>query len=229
MITDLLCAELCAEIYGDSMRPLPAARVVAWEHLDEGEDDGVCWGLMRTQDQDVIVLRGSATTEDWIRDLLALASPFTHHLLGPVHPGFLLGMEHAWTEMKRLLRNGVPTVITGHSLGAGRASILCGLMLLEGLVPARRVCFGSPKPGFDQLAELIRKVPSASYRNGSDWHHDLVTDVPFSFPPEEYTHPESLTFVAAAPEPGDPLGPFAYHHVELYVKALGKLGAPPNK
>jgi len=212
MISDTQCAILCEAIYEDNRD---------FAVFDAGEDDGICWAIERSSDGDVIVLRGSHTVADWIRDLIALASPFTHHALGPVHPGFLLGMEHAWSEIKPQLMD-FPPVVTGHSLGAARASILCGLMLLDGIKPARRVCFGSPKPGFSPLARIIASVPAASYRNGDTAHHDIVTGLPFSFPPEEYVHPEQLTFVAGAPLPGDPLGIFAFHRMAYYKAALQK-------
>jgi Lipase (class 3) len=220
MITDAYCAELCAAIYRIGKPNFPDFPV-----SDPGDDDGVCWAIERTADGDIIVLRGSSTFEDWLRDLVALASPFSHHALGPVHPGFLLGMEHAWSEIKGRLSSAAPPVVTGHSLGAARASILCGLMALDGRPPKRRVCFGEPKPGFSRLASILVPIPGASYRCGSDRaddriSHDLVTDVPISFPPEEYVHPTPLVHVPAVAVDYS-WGMFSYHHIELYVKALG--------
>jgi hypothetical protein len=34
------------------------------------------------------VFRGSVTFRDWIRDMLAVANPFVHAKLGPVHAPF---------------------------------------------------------------------------------------------------------------------------------------------
>lgn len=213
-IIDQKCAHLCSAIYHPTLEP------TLWAKYDGGLDDGVCWGLVRDQDFDYVVFRGSDSFPDWMKDLTALANPFTHHFMGPVHPGFLLGLTHVWEEVKPLLQK--PTILTGHSLGAGRAGPFCGLMIRDGVPPARRVCFGEPKPGFKMLADFIAPVPAASYRNGDEHHHDLVTDVPFSFPPEEYVHPIALTHVSAPPV-DMAWGIFAYHHMPLYEQALTQI------
>jgi hypothetical protein len=224
MIDDSHCAILCDAIYA-----APGGLSIKWDYLDPGDDDGICWGLLRMlfpdaspivgassplRMHDVVCFRGSATFTDWFRDLIALANPFVHDRLGPVHPGFLLGMEHAWKDIRPLLKN--PLVVTGHSLGAGRAAILCGLAIADGVVPVKRVCFGEPKPGFRELATLLEETPGVSYRNGGGFAHDLVTDVPFSFPPEEYIHPTPLTYITNPPVPGHEWGIFAWHSMALY-------------
>jgi Lipase (class 3) len=215
MISDADVAGLCAAIYATPGRPS-----VTWDHLDPGDDPAhVCWGRKRIGDVDVVALRGSVTLLDWRRDLDAWADPLRHDVLGPIHPGFYEGMEATWAGMRPQL-TARRTIVAGHSLGAGRACILTGMMLRDGFTPARRVCFGEPRPGFRQLADLIAKVPAASYRNGDGWHHDLVTDVPYLVPPLLYRHPAPLTAVNAPPSPGSVLGIFAYHHMDLYWQAL---------
>lgn len=205
--TDADLAALCAAIYGTS--------TVAWDHFDPGEDDGVCWSLKRLQACDVIVLRGSSTFQDWIIDFRA-APIFTR--IGHVHDGFHTGMEHAWADIRVLLKQ--PAIITGHSLGAGRAAILTGMMIKDGLPPISRVVFGEPKPGFQDLAHLVAAVPGRSYRNGDGTHHDLVCDVPFTFPPLQYTRPTPIIPVCASPAANDRWGAFSYHHIELYQTAV---------
>jgi hypothetical protein len=208
--TDADIAALCAAIYADAGGP-----IVAWDHFDAGEDDGVCWALKRLPACDVIVFRGSATFQDWVRDFRA-APIFTR--IGHVHDGFHSGMEHAWADIRLLLKQ--PAVVTGHSLGAGRAAILTGFMVKDGVSPVARVVFGEPKPGFLDLAELIAAVPGRSYRNGDGAHHDLVTDVPFSFPPLQYTHPTPIIPVCAPPTADDQWGAFSWHRPQLYSVAL---------
>jgi hypothetical protein len=214
MLTDKDCAELAMGIYAYS-----GSSPVTWDHYDSGTDDGVCYGVKFVNGTQVVAIRGSTTLEDWIRDFDCVALPFNvAGGLGPVHPGFYLGMDRVCHEL--LTGNSSPYVVTGHSLGAGRACVLTGLMTIARHMPLRRVCFGEPKPGFDTLAKLIAGIPAASYCAGDANGHDLVTDVPFSFPPEEYVHPTPLTPLAVTLEPNDPWGIFAYHHMQGYAAAL---------
>ena len=212
MITDRDVAALCAAVYGTY-----PGYTATWDHFDAGADDGVCWALKRTDAADIIVHRGSVILQDWVRDLDAEA---TDTPLGPVHTGFYAGMVQMWGEARALIKSP-RVVVAGHSLGAARAGILAGLMTLDGMEPAARIVFGEPKPGFLKLAKIIEGIPGRSYRNGDQKHHDLVTDVPFSFPPFQYVHPTPIIPVTARP-PADSfssLGVFAWHHIELYAQA----------
>lgn len=219
MITNIDCVNLCAAIY--------AGVPTDWDHYDPGDaGDRVCWGIKRIGNEAAVVFRGSITLIDWLRDLMAVANPFSHDDIGPVHPGFLSGMRTVQRELGGLIDKKTPLTITGHSLGAGRAGILAGLMVTDGWTPAARIVFGEPKPGFMQLADILRAVPiNRSYRNGGDLHHDLVTDVPFSAPPEEFVHPTPVIPLCAEPT-GDwfsRMGVFAWHHVQLYQQGVGAL------
>ena len=133
------------------------------------------------------------------------------------------GMEHMWADLKSMLSQ--PAIVTGHSLGAARAAVLSALMMVDGVPPVARVVFGEPKPGLLDFAKLIAGIPGRSYRNGDDTHHDLITDVPFSFPPMQYVHPTPIIPVCC--RPGDSefadLGVFAWHHVQLYLAALAAI------
>jgi hypothetical protein len=85
--------------------------------------------------------------------------------------------------------------------------------------------FGEPKPGLLDLAKLITGIAGRSYRNGDNTHHDLITDVPFSFPPEQYVHPTPIIPVCGRPAGVEftDLGVFAWHHIGLYETALAAL------
>jgi hypothetical protein len=217
-MTDLQIANSLVDLY--------AGTLTSFDFVEPGKgDSGICWSSKRSDGVDYIFLRGSVTLADWFKDLIALAAPWTHDTLGPVHPGFLLGMDRCWAEIK--FKTAGPWVVSGHSLGAGRAAILTGLMLEDGISPLARVTFGEPKPGFAQLAKFISKVPTRSYRNGHNRDHDLVTSVPISFPPEEYAHAETLIDVSAIPSLEETIlhGPLRYHSMKLYVQALAGLVA----
>jgi Lipase (class 3) len=214
--SDAALASLCALIYK------PAAIVDSFDHFDAGLDDGVCWAFKRLDGFDVIVFRGSVTLQDWIADFRAMAMPTR---IGHVHLGFHAGMENVWVEARPYLTQ--PVIVTGHSLGAARADVLCGLMVADGKPPIARVVFGEPKPGLMDFALHIENVPGRSYRNGDGQHHDLVADVPFSFPPLQYVHPTPIIPVCCPPQGDDfaSWGAFAYHHIELYETALAVLEA----
>jgi pimeloyl-ACP methyl ester carboxylesterase len=207
---DAAIAALCTEIYQ------PTAPT-AFDHYDAGTDDGICWAIKRLEGFDVVVFRGSKTLEDWLRDVQARATPSR---IGHVHSGFYAGMEHMWADLRPLLSQ--PAIVTGHSLGAARAAVLAALMTVDGAPLVARVVFGEPKPGLLDFAKLITGIAGRSYRNGDDTHHDLVTDLPLSFPPTQFVHPTPIIPVCCRPT-GDlfsTMGVFAYHHIELYRAAL---------
>jgi len=206
--SDAEMASLCGAIYNYAGGP-----VVSWDHFDAGADDGVCWAIKRLPGYDVVALRGSFVFEDWIRDIRA--APIVTRI-GTVHRGFFEGMEHAWGDIRPLLKQ--PAIITGHSLGAARAADLTGLMVKDGAPPIARVVFGEPKPGFQDLADLIASVPGRSYRNGDDIDHDRVTDEPLL--PLEYIHPTPMLPVCAPPAADDPDIAFRWHHIPLYEAAV---------
>jgi hypothetical protein len=213
-LSDAKIASFAAAIY--------APGAIPWDHYDPGDGAaGVCWGLKHCVGVDVVALRGSATLRDWLRNICALADPLDGGELGPVHPGFMAGMRETWATIRPLLEQ--PVVVTGHSLGAARASILTALMTLDGFRPLRRVVFGEPRPGFAQLARIVGAA-GRSYCNSDDAerNRDPVCDLPFSFPPEEYVRATPLAFVSAPPTPQilARLGPFSLHDMSLYLKAL---------
>ena len=104
----------------------PDSPAVAWDHFDDGTDsDGICWGVKYLAGADAVIFRGSTTMEDWMRDFDCVARPFGDSRLGPVHPGFWLGMRQVIDELLPL-RRPVPLIIGGHSLGSGRGSVCAG-------------------------------------------------------------------------------------------------------
>ena len=205
----------CADIYA------PDVSAKEWDHLDLGLDDGVFWALKKIDDCDVVVFRGSITVRDWLRDIIAL--PLKTEV-GSVHAGFYLGMEKAWSELKPML-SGAPLAVTGHSLGASHANILCGLMIKDGIVPEIRMVAGEPKPGLQDFCDHLQIIRHQfSFVNGASHRHDIVTDVPLSFPPLlPFTRPTPLTKVTAWPTQtitemyGDA---FAFHHIQLYQQGI---------
>lgn len=219
MITDLRAAQLCAAIYAPD-----AISDKTFHVYDDGGGTGVCWGIVQDGDIDLVILRGSLTPHDWFEDMFA--APYVgHRPFGPVHHGFNNGLDTAWSRMKNLLRSSAKVMLTGHSLGAARATILTGIMIDDGGSPAGRIVFGEPKPGFQRLADFIKAVPARSYRNGMSDAHDIVTDLPLPVKAWglNYVHPAPLTLVSGPPPIDDTTGMFAWHHIGLYVTALSNL------
>ena len=195
----------------------------AFEYFEPGGgDDQVCWAAQSINGVTLIMLRGSTSFIDWIRDLDLYASPFEHDALGLVHPGMFIGAEQAWADIQAHTKP--PWIVSGHSLGAARSAYISAFMVLNGTPPLGRVVFGEPKPGGSQLANIIAKVPQWYLRNGDAHHHDLVTDYPLLWP-NEYVHPEPAMEVTARPDNADRLlfGPFDWHHMVLYSTASAKI------
>jgi hypothetical protein len=205
MITASQAAKLCRNLYD----PVPAAVFKKiWTY------DNVVVGLAGIDDVDVLVLRGSAKAEDWMRD--ACAVPEWHPQLGFCHAGFLAGMDDVFAEVRTAV--GAKVAITGHSLGGARARILAGLFACNG-VPIDTLCvFGSPKPAFVNLARIVEKsgINHSSYRN----RNDVVPTVPLTFAPVlDFVHTEQWTDLNAAPDAAN-LEPLRDHSIDLYVQGL---------
>ena len=227
-ITDHDIAVLCNAIYAQ-----PDGPQVKWDYRDDGKgQDGVCWAVKLVEDHAVVVFRGSKTVQDWALDFEAFPKRAFHHdELGPVHAGFYSGLDTVVRELVALYPDAglrMPLIVAGHSLGAARATLLCGLMILIGRTPVARVVFGEPRSGFAQLQDILRPIlRQVSYCNGHGSHdHDIVTNVPFRVPPLwNYIHAVDLTIVDAPPpkDIADLFGILSRHHMGLYVQALAQL------
>jgi hypothetical protein len=195
-------------------------QAVAFDHYEPGGGDKrVCWASKVINGVTVIVFPGSHSFWDWERDLRVVTDPFQHDTLGPLHPGVFIGVPEAFAEIQA--QTTAPRVLAGFSLGAGRALDLTGLLTVAGIPPLACVTFGSLKPGFQQLADVIGKVPQWSYRNGDADYYDLITEYPILPPPENYVHTSPLIKCTAKPTWEDRLERvmFCYHVMELYAEA----------
>jgi hypothetical protein len=132
-------------------------------------------------------------------------------------------MEDVIKQVRRLELSG-RLVVTGHSLGAARATIATAMFMRDRIAVDERVVFGSPKPGFQDFAHYVSAVPATSYVNHGLAAHDIITDLPFTLPNLGYVQPTAFTEVNAPPEWSHPWGPFAWHDSELYHKGLLNVG-----
>lgn len=170
-----------------------------------------------------VCFRGSADVEDWLRDFDALS--INDPLLGGLHAGFARNVQTFFTSNQKLFNSA--TCITGHSLGAARALIFAGYMVQAGIVPEEVVVFGSPRPGFQKLCDILQPVTIRSYKNRTD----PVTCVPIpAYPLLPYTHPREAILLNCLPKGQVTEGAFDFledHHIELYLEGLLHL-TPPN-
>lgn len=198
MLTDLAAAKLCQAVY--------AGNSSIWDKWIEA--GGITVGIKQDAVCTIVVFRGSANGEDWLRDLDEF--PEEHPILGHVHSGFLEGMDAFYAVLRPFLHGNV--YLTGHSLGAAHACILAGLMRDYPLLQ-RVILFGCPRPGFAHLKRLVTAVCGsiASYRNRSD----PVPEVPYLL--GLYKHVVEPTQLMS---PTDPFNPALEHSIDLYVQAL---------
>lgn len=204
---------------------LSAVQQAGFDYYEPGSgDDKVCWAAKAIDGVTLVLFPGSQGFWDWIRDLDTFANPLDHSTLGPLHPGFFMGVPQSFAEIQAHTKP--PYVLTGFSLGAARALDITGLMTVAGTPPLACVTFGSPKPGFQQLADIIAKVPQWSYRNGNAHYYDLITDYAILPPPEHYVHPGGPPIeCTAGPSWVDVLEreAFAFHKMALYARATARI------
>jgi hypothetical protein len=209
-ITDFDLAQLCAASYDPS---------AVWDHSWTADDIHVTHKHVDDVDGfksgvDIIVFRGSISFLDWWRDLEWL--PHKHPRLGWCHAGFLRYMDLVFEEVNAVI--GRDVIVTGHSLGGARASILAGLLLDHGSQLVARVTFGSPKPGFRKLATIIQQsgCGSRSYRNGID----PVPEVPIAFSLLPYVDPSPLLLPLEISPAARAELPTSWHAIGNYVKGV---------
>lgn len=208
MLTDSQLVQLCAVSYDTSTR---------WDKLWEGNDSNGIWFAIKYIDGVAVgVFRGSTTQLDWWRDFQArLHAIKVHPELGLVHEGFDEGLDELFEKALPYL--GQRPYIVGHSLGAARAWLFAGRLVLATNVPTRIAVCGSPRPGCQQLRSLMEPVSKISFKNRTD----PVTDVPLTIPPLfPYVKPADFTLIDQHPTAYDIL---ADHHIGLYVEGVKRI------
>lgn len=181
-------------------------------------DDDIHVGL-RMAPEPIVAFRGSVDKKDWLDDFSAW--PTLDPSLGYVHAGFRKGMDGVANRIQGAL--GGRWHATGHSLGAARACVFAALLALLSKPPASLITFGTPRPGFGKLSGLLRSnIPVIRhYRNGPD----PVALVPRSFRLLPYQKPVPDTEIAVPPTQTDPIDPFAWHSMTLYLEGMKRLAA----
>ncbi|KAL3157193.1 hypothetical protein ABBQ38_001432 [Trebouxia sp. C0009 RCD-2024] len=170
----------------------PGSQVI---HGDYSTDVGVRWDAANTTA--LIAFRGSQSIEDWIQDFKQFLSDAPYSTVlenmypdAHVHHGFLQQLQavtdkapNTSVNIGNVLMNmsgGVPpslVIVTGHSLGAGVASLAAPWAALQWpSADIRCVTFGNPKPGNAAYAQAFRDLVGRQYRLTN--HLDVVPELP---------------------------------------------------
>jgi len=195
------------------VNPVPVAIIkqaaqLACKDIYDPVDDGVfdkvyrvgetTCGTKRVGNLVYVVNQGTENRAGWIADFDLY--PYDHPILGDLHTGFYKNLPELAKQLLADLPVGAQVVVTGHSKGAGEASIFGPLLKLSGVNVSAMVLFACPHAGCQMLADWIAKnIPAAvSYRNaptGDEFFGDPVPMVP-SLP---YVAPVPLTYVDQPP------------------------------
>jgi lysozyme family protein len=199
----------------------PGYQSETFDHIIEGPS-GVYAAVKRIGDTDYVTFRGTVTLTDWVHNVEAWTVNVKG--IGHVHYGFHLGMPETWAKISAVI--GPKFVIAGHSRGAAQAKICAAYALRDGKKPQALIVFGAPRAGYQELADLLKAVPSKSYRN----LNDPVTKVPFDLDwIAPFIDEIAFTEVEVQPTPDDtfPNAPedFRPHYMPLYARALGAVEA----
>ena len=187
----LVCAEMSRLAYAEESvvtAALPRAGFVFTRWLGGGNSLAgrfASWGadgfVAKASDGRIaIAFRGTESNkpEDLLVDLFARAKPWPSG--GMVHEGFEAALAHVRPAVDAALGSAGtgPVLVTGHSLGAGLATVLAAA--LHARAP-RLITFGSPRVGDATFAALINPATVDRFVNCCD----MVARVP----PEAFDQP----------------------------------------
>jgi hypothetical protein len=144
---------------------LPGVDVRAFVEVDEARR--VQW----------VAVRGTANLENVVEDA-AYAKVHAPDLGISVHAGFVDDAHAVWSFARPLLRPGLETRVTGHSLGGALAVLFAMRLSLEPQPLGRVITFGQPKVTNEQGVARFRSLPLLRVVN----HDDPVPNLPWETP-----------------------------------------------
>lgn len=193
MITDLEVAQWMERLYNTPEGNGPFDTIVR-----EKQAHGINCGLVVIDGHQLMLFRGSVSPEDWFRDVMSVVPGN-----GDRPYGFDIGIRDSGLEIMKVMHEGLPVVVGGHSLGAPHADFFVSDFNIS---YKRLVLMGSPKFAKQTVSPNDTQV---SYQNDSDY----VCDFPLGW---------SQPFVQTHVHGGHDAFPnlFMYHHIQYYIKGI---------
>ena len=131
-----------------------------------------------------LILRGTQTVREWIRNLSISLADYPLEGYGKVHGGFLDTYEALRGDIMSALAevdSGLDFYVAGHSLGAALATIAAPDIESRGRRIRAVYTFGSPRVGDDRFVKAFnRSHGDRSYRVTNT--SDIVTSIPLPAP-----------------------------------------------
>jgi triacylglycerol lipase len=183
----LLFAKLSALAYSNVTDAKKQAKKFGFTTTEFYELDGAQAYRFQNKDDMVIACRGTQPTEfnDIKADLKAV--PVVSETVSRVHQGFKKEVDELWPmvleDIMRKQNNDKTIWFTGHSLGAGMATIMASRCCHDKLIPnpEELYTYGSPRVGWKKYCKSLGVVHHRWVNN-----NDIVTRVPLRI--MGYTH-----------------------------------------
>src|SRR5262245_23350812 len=131
----------------------------------------------------IVAFRGTKDPLDFVTDARFVQTAFLPEgaVRGRVHGGFIDALDAAWPAVRGAIREfrdaSQPIWVTGHSLGAGLATLAVARLAVEGVEVSGLYTFGSPRVGDTAFAASFDAVAKTrTFRFVNDL--DIVPRVP---------------------------------------------------
>lgn len=134
--------------------------------------DDLCYRIEREGNLTIVAIRGTANERNWWRDLFVIPLPSPKGYLA--HGGFVRAFQKLYAAGIMDKAQGYNVVITGHSLGAGIATLLSektGFPLVTFGSPRVYTRLGGPDLPHTRIInddDLVTMVPRYCYRHYCD-------------------------------------------------------------
>lgn len=140
-----------------------------YTHFEWFEASDTQVAVLETDEQIIVVFRGTTNVQDWMVNLDVWQEPFMY---GKVHSGFREALDVVWDDVKNAVQDSRTLYVTGHSLGGALATMAAARF---GAASDGLYTFGSPRVGDKDFAKAFNAV-HRSYRFVNN--NDIVPRIP---------------------------------------------------